>query len=75
MPCFSIRPIDSSHLPIELDAFDGGAVLYMLSRHQWTEADVYQRDEYLFSLRMAQGGFWTIFQRDEGRKNEIDAFG
>jgi hypothetical protein len=47
----------------------------MLSRRRWTEADVYQRGEYLFSVCMAQGGFWTIFQREDEGEDEIDAFG
>ena len=75
MPCFSIQPIDQSHPPLELHALDAGAVLHILSRRQWSEADVYQGDEYLFSLRVAQGGFWTIFQRDAEAENQVDAFG
>jgi hypothetical protein len=46
----------------------------MVGRLRCTAADVHREGEYLFSVRAADDGAWTLFQRDhDGRITKISA--
>jgi hypothetical protein len=64
MPRFTIYPTDQAFSSADVTAFDAGAVLHVVGRLRCTAADVHREGEYLFSVRAADGGAWTIFQRD-----------
>ena len=63
MPRFRIYPTDTSHPPIESYSNDPSSVLGLVERTRCGEADVHRDDVYSFSVRLAPGGVWSIFQR------------
>ena len=69
MPLFQIVPTDPPGDPIEIEAADGTAALYLVSARGLTDADVWCDGRYVFSARMqgAPTAFWAIFQREELR--------
>jgi hypothetical protein len=75
MPRFTIYPTDQAFSSADVTAFDAGAVLHMVGRLRCTAADVHREGEYLFSVRAADGGAWTVFQRDSnGHVTKLSAF-
>jgi hypothetical protein len=74
MPRFTIYPTDQTFSSADVTAFDASAVLHMVGRLRCTAADVHREGEYLFSVRAANGGAWTVFQRDgNGRVTKMSA--
>lgn len=63
MPHFRIYPTDPSHPPMESVSSDPASVLNLVERTHCGEADVHRDDVYSFSVRLAEGGVWSIFQR------------
>jgi hypothetical protein len=64
VPHFTILPTDHSQPVVDVTARTAASALYMVNRLDCIEADVLQDGEYAFSVCAAQGGAWTIFQRD-----------
>jgi hypothetical protein len=71
MKLFRIIPLDHSATPAELIARDASGVLSYVAERQWQGADVLQDENYVFSVRLSDEGFWTVFQRSEGDKNSL----
>jgi hypothetical protein len=44
---------------------DPASVLNLVERTRCGEADVHKDDVYSFSVRLAPGGVWSIFQRQD----------
>lgn len=63
MPRFRIYPTNSTHPPMESNSSDPASVLNLIERTHCGEADVHKDDVYSFSVRLAPGGVWSIFQR------------
>lgn len=63
MPRFHIRPSDPSSPLTEFIVGDEAAVLHMVQRLDCKEADILRDEDYCFSVRLADNGLWTIFQR------------
>jgi hypothetical protein len=65
MPHFTILPLDqATRIAVEHESDNPETVLHLLRRIACHTADVIQDGEYAFSVRLAEGGCWTIFQRD-----------
>ena len=71
MPRFHIHPTDSSSPVSEFIVTDEAAVLHMVERLGWEEADVMRDNKYSFSVRLAGNGMWTIFQRKAAKGAEV----
>lgn len=58
---------------IDYEGFDPSSSLNIASVRHIEEADLYQDEKYLFSLRMngAQGGCWIIHRRPELTKPDL----
>jgi hypothetical protein len=69
MRLFRIIPLDRSDTPVELISRDASGVLSYVAERQWQGADVLQDEDYVFSVRLSDEGFWGVFQRDEGGKS------
>lgn len=60
----------------EVSAPNAAAVFHIVSRLDCREADVLADDGYAFSVRLADNGLWTIFQRGgDIRRDDITALG
>lgn len=66
MSNFRIYPTDPSHPPMESRSADPANVLSLIQRTRCGEADVHKDDAYSFSVRLAESGVWSIFQRGDG---------
>jgi len=64
VPRFKILPTDQAFSTTEVVAADGAAVLHCVSRIKCGEADIFQDDNYAFSVRLNRNGLWSIFQRE-----------
>jgi len=61
---FTILRTDRS-AQTELVADTADSVLHTISRLGFEDADVFRDGGYVFSVQIGEGGFWTIYQRDE----------
>jgi len=59
----TIVPIDKSE-PAAIFNADQTDAFHMVSRLNCGEADVFENDQYKFSLRLEVGGLWNIFRRN-----------
>ena len=64
MSNFTIQRTDCS-ARTELVADTADSVLHTISRLHFEDADVFRDGAYVFSVEVGEGGFWTIYQRDE----------
>ena len=70
---FRILPTDQSSQSGEITALDAGSVLNIVCQLQCKEADVFEGDGYCFSVRLSDGGLWSIFKRDPAGDGEVIA--
>jgi hypothetical protein len=70
MPRFTIVPNNETCSPTEIIAPDAGNVLNLVSRLRYRDADVLRDGLYAFSVRLSDGGMWSIFQREPGSAPE-----
>jgi hypothetical protein len=63
MTRYTIFPADRSLPPLDMLASNRSSVLDRISQRGWREADVCHGDEYAFSVRIGDAGFWTVFER------------
>jgi hypothetical protein len=76
MPLFRALATDHSYVSTEFDFEDVGDILSVVERLKCKEADVLADNVYSFSVRVANDGMFTIFQRDhEVGRVRIPAFG
>ena len=76
MPRYTIVPEQNSHAAFFLDGTDGGALLNALSNKLVREADIWEAEAYLYSVRRSpKAGFWEIFQRRGLTDSGITALG
>ena len=68
MQRFTIKPLDKSHKPVQVEAIDAASVLHRICRQHCHEAEVYRDKEYVFSARLGDNGVWTVFQRQEDNR-------
>lgn len=73
MPRFTIIPTYDPSEAFDLIAPDTAEMLNQISERGWQAADVYEDQGYQFTVRMAEQGFWTIFQRDSDRSEPSNA--
>lgn len=75
MQSYKILPTEPSR-SIELKACDAAAVFQVVSRLECKEADVLADEAYAFSVRLAENGLWTIFNRNSDIQGEnVTAWG
>ena len=65
MPRFTIVPLDQPDSSIDLVSPNAEAVLHMIGRRDFLDADVFRDGEYAFSVTLNAIGFWTIFERED----------
>ena len=67
MPLFQIIPSCPDTHAIEIEAANGGDVLRFISAHGFEDAEVWQENAYVFSVRAqgSPGSFWAIYQRED----------
>lgn len=71
MARYKILPTDQSYSSAEINALDPSSVLHVVQRLNCKEADVLHDGVYSFSVRLADGGMWSIFQRPDHRQAPI----
>ena len=63
MPSFMILPADRSQALAEFVGPDAIDILHIVPRLDARDVDVLVDDTYSFSVRLGDGGVWSIFQR------------
>lgn len=74
MSRFTIQPIDAAQIAFELECSDPASVLHAISTSDFHEARVLREGDYLFSVRLADGGFWTVFKEGPDPADELQPF-
>ena len=72
---FRIVPTSSNFPPAEVIASDAAAVLHIIERMNCKEAHVDRDGAYAFSVRLDNNGVWTIYQRHEPMRQDIQQAG
>ena len=64
MRSFTIVPMASNMAKFEVTGWDENAVLIAGGRAGFTDAEVYENNTYMFSIRL-ECGVWCVFQRGQ----------
>jgi hypothetical protein len=74
MPRFTIVPAARTARAAEVTSPDAAVVLHPAARLECGDADVFENERYVFSLRLGENGLWQIYRRAEPME-PVSAFG
>lgn len=64
MPVYRIVPADGVHQPFDIITADAAAVLSLIERRNFGDAEVHCEGRYVCSIRLDANGVWCIHTRE-----------